>query len=427
LAGCPGWEIRTQRCSLSLSLSNVRTGVQDYDENANTATLPVDYSLSEAAQTCGVEVYNPQGSSLGAAALPVASGDQSGTVDATGEPLLYVVLAAADTRAGEDKAHRNRPALERGAITGVSSARLRFYQVESTDPEVLTETYDPKYRWIIYFRETGTGFFPDGATAYITGTASGPGPVTDAIWNGQQNGNTGPVMPWGTYTFDIYVDEVEDVNDPNAPVLDETEFKTPYALNVADHSVEFAENSQGELCVKVRYLLQDSQDASEVNRGGAALEGMVAVARDDPLVPRLPHLRLAVAAGVGPVERGGDGVFAGPQRGAGTARKPGGDGPGGAAAGAGGVLRDRGGPGKLGNQGIRQLGNWATGQRSQGAGEQRSRGARERQGTRGQRSRGAKGGRKAGDPPEGGGRPRPSSLVPRPSSRLVAWCWVGPS
>jgi len=57
--------------------------------------------------------------------------------------LLYAVLSATDTHAGEDKGHRSRPALERGGITGVSSARLRFYQVESTDPEVRTETYAP--------------------------------------------------------------------------------------------------------------------------------------------------------------------------------------------------------------------------------------------------------------------------------------------
>ncbi len=131
--------------------------------------------------------------------------------------------------------------------------QLQFTIEDDGDPH--------EYKWIIYIEPTSTDAYPSEPQhlAYLSGTTTGPGTVS-VTWNGQQNNNTGSLMERGTYTFDIYVDEVENAADPNSPVLDEMEMKTPYCLSMSAHSFEFRVDADDQERAYGSYTLADGSD-----------------------------------------------------------------------------------------------------------------------------------------------------------------------
>lgn len=88
---------------------------------------------------------------------------------------------------------------------------------------------DPhEYEYIIYLRQsippgwTEEDWETDEEVAALVGQRTSPGQVT-ATWNGSQTPGGDPdTMPAGVYSFDIFVREYDDVDDPERELLDET-------------------------------------------------------------------------------------------------------------------------------------------------------------------------------------------------------------
>jgi N-acetylmuramoyl-L-alanine amidase len=100
---------------------------------------------------------------------------------------------------------------------------------------------DPhQYKWTIYIQPTAKPVAGSSvpSMAYLQGTTTGP-QVVEVSWNGQAYNGTGPLMPRGAYTFDIYIEEVRNLGDSTK--IDAAELKTPYCIDFSEHSVEFTD------------------------------------------------------------------------------------------------------------------------------------------------------------------------------------------
>lgn len=112
---------------------------------------------------------------------------------------------------------------------------------------------DPhEYRWTVFFSSTG---IEGDWQASVSGTAEEPEDVT-ATWDGTDA--VGNPMPWGVYTFDVFVQEVADCSIPEAPAIDSAWLKGPYRLTLGDHSFDLVEQEDGTTDAVVSYTLNDT-------------------------------------------------------------------------------------------------------------------------------------------------------------------------
>jgi N-acetylmuramoyl-L-alanine amidase len=132
-----------------------------------------------------------------------------------------------------------------------------------------------QYRWWVYIEPT-TQTEPVQSYAYLTGIATDPGTIT-ATWNGRSgDASEGqPLAARGTYTFDIYIDEVADATDVNAPSIDETVLTSEY-LYMAEHdfvfhdtaldTVDESDDEDAPVVARIEYKLDDivGKDATSV-------------------------------------------------------------------------------------------------------------------------------------------------------------------
>ena len=175
----------------------------------------------------------------------------------------------------------------------VSTGDIDYFRYDPNgDPETLKQPQfhftidDPadahEYRWVVYMRPTPASDWSPQGDAYRMGDATAAGPVT-TTWNGLQYNNTGELQPRNTYTYDIYLWEVEDADTFNWEPelrLDHDELKTPYSLRMPEtytlpdgtiapgHEVEFVWDSpeENEVVARVGYCLTDCsyKDATDV-------------------------------------------------------------------------------------------------------------------------------------------------------------------
>jgi len=131
--------------------------------------------------------------------------------------------------------------------------------------------------------------------ASLVGQRTSPGQVT-ATWNGAQTPGGDPdTMPAGVYTFDIFVREYDDVDDPERALLDETTFKAPYASWVEELDTWIAVDEQGNAELRVKYRFEDDYD-----------RGAVGDARVTVLGPDLKELAVVSVPGTTGVLHGGE-------------------------------------------------------------------------------------------------------------------------
>ncbi len=117
------------------------------------------------------------------------------------------------------------------------------------------------YRWTLFVRDTRASNWEQGEYAWIQGTATGPGAVTATIHPAEGSGQTQstPLTEWGTYAFDVKVEELETL--PSGEAIDVAWSKWPYLLTLGEHSFWFEQYGPDHWVAKCRYQLNDSQHA----------------------------------------------------------------------------------------------------------------------------------------------------------------------
>ena len=150
---------------------------------------------------------------------------------------------------------------------------ISFKIVDAGDPH--------RYQWKVYVRDTRANEWNvDGeGNVLVEGETDGPGEVTahlndPAATNQTQ---TGELEDWGTYTFDLYVQEVDE-GGGEFEFLDCWWFKSPYKLKIPatmpgvmdaegtpkkGHELYFEMDENDQLCAMADYYLQDNTDATE--------------------------------------------------------------------------------------------------------------------------------------------------------------------
>ncbi len=167
---------------------------------------------------------------------------------------------------------------------------------------------DPhEYEWTVYMRQSippgwsKSDWETDGQVAYLTGQVTEPGSV-QAEWDGAQTPEGEPdEMPAGIYTFDIFVKEYDDVDAEDRQLLDQIEFKTPYATQVSELDSWIAVDEGGQAQLRIKYQFTDEYDRSEVGDAHAVVIG--------PEMDELAVVALPTATGVlhGGEDNDGDG------------------------------------------------------------------------------------------------------------------------
>jgi len=104
------------------------------------------------------------------------------------------------------------------------------------------------YKWIIYIWDTGHDTGDPLATA--SGTAETPGTVEAHLTDEALLSFLPYGLEWGTYTYDIYVLEVD---SETGDVVDRYGLKTPYCMEIADHMMDIVEDE-----IRVKYLIGHS-------------------------------------------------------------------------------------------------------------------------------------------------------------------------
>lgn len=130
-----------------------------------------------------------------------------------------------------------------------------------------------QYRWWVYIEPTTQpgSPAPDGLIehyALVQGTASNTGAVI-ANWDGLDS--EGSILERGTYTFDIYVEEVIDSSNASSPSIDDVDFRSHYT-GLSEHGLDFHDSADDDddesndedaaITARVKYQVFDSFSAS---------------------------------------------------------------------------------------------------------------------------------------------------------------------
>lgn len=150
-----------------------------------------------------------------------------------------------------------------------------------------------KYRWWIYIEPT-TQTEPVQSWAFMSGTTQGAQTVT-TTWNGKAvDGTTNQeeLVP-GTYTFDILVEEVNNVENLIEPLLDEIWLKSDY-LQIFEHYLQINDNIEEDRMAEVGVKLS-------AQKGRAASSASVDLLDFDFNLVKSAGLPTAVGVEHGPI------------------------------------------------------------------------------------------------------------------------------